>query len=67
MARKTLVHRAFKAIPKDGISEDKLRVLESFFDYEDKAEQNWIAEQKQTSQNVNRFDEDEVEYEEIKE
>lgn len=67
MARKTLVHRAFKAIPKDGISEDKLRVLESLFDYEEKAEQNWIAEQKQTSTSGNRFDEEEVEYEEVKE
>lgn len=66
MARKTLVHRAFKNIPKDGISEDKLRVLESLFDYEDKAEQNWIAEQKQTPASGNRFDE-EVEYEDIKE
>ena len=67
MARKTLVHRAFKNIPKDGISEDKLRVLESLFDYEDKAEQNWIAEQKQPVTNGNRFDEEEVEYEEVKE
>ena len=63
MARKTLVHRAFKAIPKNGISEDKLRVLELLFDYEDKAEQNWIAAQKASPQKDN-FDE-EVEYEEL--
>lgn len=65
MARKTLVHRAFKAIPKDGISEDKLRVLESLFDYDEKAEQSWVFEQKQPQSNTNRFDEDEVEYEEV--
>lgn len=65
MARKTLVHRAFKNIPKDGISEDKLRVLEAVFDYDEKAEQNWVAEQKQTVTKSNGFDEEEVEYEEM--
>lgn len=67
MARKTLVHRAFKAIPKDGISENKLKVLEAVFDYDEKVEQNWIAEQKQTPASGNRFDEEEVEYEDVNE
>lgn len=67
MARKTLVHRAFKAIPKDGISENKLKVLEAVFDYDEKVEQNWIAEQKQTPASSSRFDEEEVEYEDVNE
>lgn len=67
MARKTLVHRAFKAMPKDGISENKLKVLEAVFDYDEKAEQTWISEQKvKTAAARSRFDEEEVEYEEIK-
>ena len=67
MARKTLVHRAFKAMPKDGISENKLKVLEAVFDYDEKVEQNWIAEQKQAPASGNRFDEEEVEYEDVNE
>lgn len=67
MAKKTLIRRAFKMIPKAGISEDKVKALEAVFDYDEKVEQNWIAEQKQPVTNSNRFDEDEVEYEEIKE
>lgn len=64
MARKTLVHRAYKAIPKNNISEDKLRVLEAIFDYDEKAEQNWIAEQKAAPKR-DSFEEDEVDYEDI--
>lgn len=67
MARKTLVRRAYKMIPKNGISEDKVKALEAVFDYDEKVEQNWIAEQKQTSTSGNRFDEEEVEYEDVKE
>lgn len=67
MAKKTLVRRAFKMIPKSGISEDKVRAIEAVFDYDEKIEQNWIAEQKQPVTKCNGFDEDEVEYEEIKE
>lgn len=67
MAKKTLIRRAFKMIPKAGISEDKIKALEAVFDYDEKVEQNWIAEQKQPSASSSRFDEDEVEYEEIKE
>lgn len=65
MAKKTLVRRAFKMIPKNGISEDKVKALEAVFDYDEKVEQNWVAEQKQASPSSNRFDEDEVEYEEV--
>lgn len=67
MARKTAIRNGYKKIPKKGISEEKLKVLNVMFDYEEKAEQNWIAEQKQTPASSNRFDEDEVEYEDIKE
>lgn len=63
MARKTLVRRAFKMIPKNGISEDKLKSIEAVFDYDEKAEQNWIAEQKAAPKR-DSFDE-EAEYEEL--
>lgn len=65
MCVKTAIRRAFKFIAKNGISEDKVKALEAVFDYDEKVEQNWIAEQKQTSTSSNRFDEEEVEYEEI--
>lgn len=65
MLCKTLVRRAFKMIPKNGISEDKVKALEAVFDYDEKVEQSWIAEQKQTVTKSNGFDEDEVEYEEV--
>lgn len=65
MTCKTLVRRAFKMIPKGGISENKLKSLEAVFDYDEKVEQNWIAEQKKPAAKANRFDEEEVEYEEV--
>lgn len=64
MARKTLIRRAFKMIPKSGISEDKIKTLEALFDYDEKVEQNWVAEQKNAPKKDN-FDESEVEYEEV--
>lgn len=65
MCLKTLVRRAFKMIPKSGISEDKVKSLEAVFDYDEKTEQNWLAEQKNAPKR-NTFDEDiEVEYEEL--
>lgn len=67
MAKKTAVRRAYKACPKNGISDDKVKALEAVFDYDEKVEQTWIAEQKQPVTNSNRFDEEEVEYEEVKE
>lgn len=65
MAKKTLVRRAFKMIPKNGISEDKIRAIEAVFDYDEKAEQNWVATQKQPSPGTDGFDEEEVEFEEV--
>ncbi len=68
MLSKTLVRRAFKMIPKAAISDDKVKALEAVFDYDEKVEQSWIAEQKRKIVTKhNRFDEEEVEYEEIKE
>ena len=66
MARKTAVRNGYKKVPKKGISEDKLKVLDVMFDYDENVEQNWIAEQKQSTASSSRFDE-EVEYEEVKE
>lgn len=66
MCVKTAIRRAFKFIAKNGISEDKVKALEAVFDYDEKVEQSWVAEQKQTPASSNRFDE-EVEYEEVKE
>lgn len=65
MCVKTAIRRAFKFIAKNGISENKVKALEAVFDYDEKVEQNWIAEQKQTPASANRFDEEEVEYEEV--
>ena len=42
MAKKTLIRRAFKAVPKSGISEDKLKAVEAVFDYDEKVEREWI-------------------------
>lgn len=64
MMRKTLVRRAFKMIPKKGISEDKLKAIQGIFDYDEKVEQNWIAEQKAAPKR-DTFDEEEVEYEDL--
>lgn len=67
MACKTLVRRAFKMIPKAGISESKLKALEAVFDYDEQVEKTWVAEQKTPATSASRFDEDEVEYETINE
>lgn len=64
MATKTCLRRGFKALPKGTISEDRLRALEAVFDYDEKVEQNWIAEQKREPKILHTFDE-EAEYEEI--
>ena len=63
MARKTAIRNGYKKVPKKGISEDKLKVLDAMFDYDDKVEQSWIAEQK-AAPKKDTFDE-EVEFEEI--
>jgi len=66
MAKKSILRRAFKMIPKKGISEDKVKALEAVFDYDEKAEQDFIALQagQSRSQNPDRFDEDAV-FEEV--
>lgn len=64
MARKTAIRNGYKKIPKKGISEDKLKVLDAIFDYDEKAEQSWIAEQK-AAPKKDTFNEEEVEFEEI--
>lgn len=63
MAKKSAIRRAFKMIPKNGISEDKVKSLEAVFDYDEKVEQSWIAEQKAAPKR-DTFDED-VEFEEV--
>ena len=42
MAKKGLIRRAFKAVPKGNISEDKLKVVEVAFDYDERVEREWI-------------------------
>lgn len=42
MAKKSLIRRAFKTLPKGNISEDKLKVIEVAFDYDEKVEREWI-------------------------
>ena len=64
MARKTCLRRGFKALPKGSISDERMKVVEAAFDYDEKVEQTWIAEQKKNPK-ANTFDEDEVEYEEV--
>jgi recombination protein RecT len=64
MCCKTLVRRAFKMVPKNGISEDKVKALEAVFDYDEKAEQSWIATQK-AAPKKDIFDEEEAEYEDL--
>lgn len=64
MLCKTLVRRAFKMIPKNGISDDKVKSLEAVFDYDEKVEQSWITEQKKQPKKSS-FEEEEVTYEEI--
>lgn len=66
MAKKTAVRRGFKMLPKSGISDDKLKAVEAVFNYDEKVEQDWISRQKKAPE-ANSFDEEEAEYEEIKE
>lgn len=60
MAVKTAIRRAFKYIPKKGISEDKINALNAAFDYDEKVEQNWIARQCATAKGPNAFDEEDA-------
>ena len=42
MAKKTLIRRAFKAVPKTGLSEDKLKTITAAVDYDEQVEREWI-------------------------
>lgn len=42
MAKKTLIRRAFKAVPKTGLSDDKLKSITAAVDYDDKVEREWV-------------------------
>ena len=42
MAKKTLIRRAFKAVPKTGLSDDKLKTITAAVDYEEQVEREWI-------------------------
>lgn len=68
MAKKSLIRRAFKAVPKGSISEDKLKVVEVAFDYDEKVEREWIKSLDEKPRK-SRFDEEEaiteVEYAEV--
>lgn len=65
MAKKTVLRRGFKSLPKGSISEERMKVVEAAFDYDEKVEQNRISEQKALPKR-DTFDEEEVEYEEVK-
>lgn len=66
MARKTLLRRAFKMIPKTGISEENLKVLNAIFSY-DRAVDDELRQQQTAlpAKARDRFDEEETEYVEI--
>lgn len=64
MARKSCLRRGFKALPKGTISDERMKVVEAVFDYDEKVEQSWIAEQKNTPKR-DTFDEEEIEYEDV--
>lgn len=42
MAKKTLIRRAFKAVPKAGLSDDKLKTITAAVDYDEQVEREWI-------------------------
>lgn len=42
MAKKTLIRRAFKAVPKTGLSDDKLKTITAAVDYDEQVEREWI-------------------------
>jgi len=65
MAKKSILRRAFKMIPKNGISDDKVKALEAAFSYDEKVEQSWIREQ-QYKPKADSWDEEEAYYEEVK-
>ena len=42
MAKKTLIRRAFKAVPKTGLSDDKLKTITAAVDYDEQVQREWI-------------------------
>lgn len=58
MVKKTLLRRAFKLIPKNGISDSKIKALEAGFDYDERVEQSWIQNQNKAPRPNKSFDED---------
>ena len=42
MTKKTLIRRAFKAVPKTGLSDDKLKTITAAVDYDEQVEREWI-------------------------
>lgn len=67
MARKTCLRQGFKSLPKGSISDERLKVLDAVFDYDEKVEQDWIKREKTKRNKPNDFDEDveETTYEEV--
>lgn len=62
MVKKSAIRRAFKMVPKSGISDSKIKALEASFDYDEKVEQKWIQSQSQTAtKSYANFDEDCIE------
>lgn len=58
MAKKTALRRAFKLLPKSGISGDKVRAIEAAFAYDEKVEQAWAGQPGRPAR-ADRFDEGE--------
>lgn len=67
MARKTCLRQGFKSLPKGSISDERLKVLDAVFDYDEKVEQDWIKREKNKRNKTNNFDEDveETTFEEV--
>lgn len=60
MAKKTCLRRGFKSLPKGSISDERLRVLDAAFDYQEKEERNFIS-QPDAKAAKSRYDFEEVE------
>lgn len=66
---KTIINWAYKALPKTGISDSVLKVLEADSGYDNEAHEDWKTTQEQQKQGApDRFDDDAsfVQYEEVK-
>lgn len=67
MAKKTAIRRAFKMLPKSGLSESQIQALEAATDYENHVEQYLKSDGAKATAKADKFNEDEevVDYEEI--